>query len=332
MKVVLHLIDLSDVDDACKHELNDTFVNSLEAFQTHEFHEAKHYLVGRDVKAAMNVKERIIKEILAFVKPQDRMMALASVLLKSMAFTNLLQLEFRQPRTVAILPRTKYRKPFIPMNLIAGTDDEIPQTSISLSHQWSFVGLCQIDHGLVFGQAVEENARQVKSLPHCKVGFDIVVFEPPNPRLYSSVREFAEVFQESFDRVEWQSIENANPSEHMLRELYVRWAVKEAYTKALGLGLSQFNSFQLEWCDIKETSLWRHISEREEDGTLDIRAKVTHFSDMECPSEWLFNFTRLWDNDKVKGMGCVCIGPTDNETRVIAQEIRKTSIADLMGG
>jgi len=79
------------------------------------------------------------------------------------------------------------------------------------------------------------------------VGLDIVTFEDFNPCLYQSTREFLQVFQSSFTNWEWNCILAVyeNGDGHMLREFYLRWAVKEAYTKALGVGMGcSFDSFE----------------------------------------------------------------------------------------
>jgi 4'-phosphopantetheinyl transferase len=101
------------------------------------------------------------------------------------------------------------------------------------------------------------------------VGLDIVVFDPINHRLYNNTLEFVNVFRDSFSKNEFDAILSSgtltNPvlqppaaatttttkplcdrDDHsQLRELYLRWAVKEAYTKALGIGMGfDFSSFE----------------------------------------------------------------------------------------
>lgn len=79
------------------------------------------------------------------------------------------------------------------------------------------------------------------------IGFDIVVFDEINYSLYDTVQEFVVVFQHMFSIQEFKLIIDCYESpEKQLRELYLRWAVKEAYTKALGVGLGyDFSSFQV---------------------------------------------------------------------------------------
>jgi phosphopantetheinyl transferase (holo-ACP synthase) len=93
------------------------------------------------------------------------------------------------------------------------------------------------------------------------IGLDIVVFEELNRRLYSTVDEFLDVFFDSLTSREWnriQSIKNYRDDDDddkasdnssrltdVVNELYVTWAMKEAYTKALGVGLG-FNFGQVD--------------------------------------------------------------------------------------
>jgi len=120
-------------------------------------------------------------------------------------------------------------------------------------------------------------------LPPPIVGLDIVVFDELNPRLYSSAEEFLEAFRDQFTENEWKNgIQNpklvaaatttatatstisATPK---MKEFYLRWAMKEAYTKALGVGMGlEFNTFEIHLEEIdddasacKETSLLDRI-------------------------------------------------------------------------
>jgi phosphopantetheinyl transferase len=51
----------------------------------------------------------------------------------------------------------------------------------------------------------------------------------------------------------------------MLKEFYLQWAIKEAYTKSLGLGMAmEFKSF-VTMLDAVE-NLWEYISENSDQG------------------------------------------------------------------
>jgi hypothetical protein len=112
------------------------------------------------------------RNILKFVKIQDKYMALASLLLKSRAFYDTMSSELNpvSPRLVVNLPRTEHRKPYIPLaNPISALPLENEENChpLSISHQFPFVGMarletCRDDH--------DTNPSPLL------VGLDIVVF------------------------------------------------------------------------------------------------------------------------------------------------------------
>ena len=106
------------------------------------------------------------------------------------------------------------------------------------------------------------------------VGLDIVVLMDKevhlNRKLYESVSDFVQVFADHFTPCEWQHIQSASAGpdkfqrssrssggggdggdddeKMVLQEFYLRWAAKEAYTKALGVGLGlNFGAWQIEF-------------------------------------------------------------------------------------
>jgi phosphopantetheinyl transferase len=215
-----------------------------------------------------------LRQILRHVKNRDRWLALASYLLKSqvyhriVGFASLADDYGKQPpddgavttpaawrRALIELPRSQYNKPFIPLPP-ARRQREQQQflfEAFSVSHQWPFAGVAFLDD--------ENNDVPMRSSsPQLQVGFDIVVFDPPNDRLYTSVMEFVEVFQSQFTTTEWQEIVQAGrrfgPDDDMLlREFYLRWAVKEAYTKALGKGMHvNFAEFEFRFTTHRSSS------------------------------------------------------------------------------
>jgi 4'-phosphopantetheinyl transferase len=140
------------------------------------------------------------------------------------------------PLPVVELPRTTLGKPFIPP-----ISDEQLEYPISVSHQFPFVGIVS-PHGNV--QSIQ-------------LGLDIVVYEAFNRKLYGSVSEFIEVFRDSFTAWEWSRINNINSAsdDQRLKEFYLRWAIKEAYTKALGVGMSvEFSSFEVRLAAVDDDS------------------------------------------------------------------------------
>lgn len=191
-----------------------------------------------------DVHDRLKQQILKFVKVPDKYMSLLSVLLKSQAFhmTHRLCAETEQNLPVIEIPRTEYNKPYIPTNK---NHDGVPVVNIyplSISHQFPFVGMARC--------VPEEVSKDVSHLP--LVGLDIVAFDKFNPRLYSSASEFIEVFQDYFTPWEWKNITKCGTEDQSLREFYLRWATKEAYTKALGVGLGlPFESFEIRLVDVE---------------------------------------------------------------------------------
>jgi phosphopantetheinyl transferase len=179
------------------------------------------------------------------VKVSDRYSLLASFLLKSRAFHEAYPLKEQEATKVLVeLPRTEHNKPFIPMSNNVG--EENPSCPLSVSHQFPFVGM--------IGFSTTKD-------PQCTLlaGFDIVVFDPINPKLYKTVQEFVNVFRDSFSKEENRLLNQAasQGDRAQLHELYLRWAVKEAYTKALGVGMGfDFSSFETRLSLGCRTFLW----------------------------------------------------------------------------
>jgi phosphopantetheinyl transferase len=182
-------------------------------------------------------RQRLIHSVTKYVKVSDRYLALCSILLKSRAYhlahggsTSLCV-----PLPVVEVPRTDLGKPIIP--LLSGKQSlEHP---ISVSHQFPFVGI--VSHTIM-------PCRRDSRFDSIQLGLDIVVYEDYNRRMYGSLDEFIEVFRDSFTSWEWNRINNDNfvCDDQRLKEFYLRWAIKEAYTKALGVGMSvEFSSFEL---------------------------------------------------------------------------------------
>jgi phosphopantetheine--protein transferase-like protein len=147
------------------------------------------------------------------------------------------------------------------------------------------------------------------------VGMDIVVVEEANPRLYSSEQEFIDVFCKSFTKREWALI-NKDPNSRLC-EFYVRWSMKEAYTKALGVGMGlEFITFDLHLSsmdDDAESGLWHSVSlSGSKSGFLYVSGSVTFFEHNKPPELWDFFFLPLSRKEtrdcSSKGFVCICIG------------------------
>jgi len=228
--------------------------------------------------------------------------------------TNITMRKIRLP--VIELPRTEYKKPYIPLLIqdetntttvratsqrikhSALTDEEIADAfPISVSHQYPHVGLARLVEGNSSYFEEKKKDKSSGAVPNSnqllKLGMDIVVIEPYNKRMYSSAENFLEVFKESFTSWEWNRIryrKDANQSietnhyhprlfskksfgysrggerggilkssssknvlrsdDDLLQEFYLRWSIKEAYTKALGVGMGlDFKSFETRLLD-----------------------------------------------------------------------------------
>ncbi len=136
----------------------------------------------------------------------------------------------------------------------------------------------------------------------------------------------------------------------MLQEFYLRWSMKEAYTKAIGLGMHMnFHEFETRLCLIDDdddnmhldeeegiwTSITRHMQSKDDDGKkivnvednaqFPVVGRVRHTNPLPSSmwEEWEFIFISLnntavheikrGDEDKdglLPACACICIGPS----------------------
>lgn len=240
------------------------------------------------------------QDVQKFVKVQDRFLSLVSFLLKSRAFHQTHGNSGSSRLPIVNLPRTKHRKPFIPpripSNVVMPDENVFP---LSVSHQYPFAGCARL-------LSPPQGTRVL-------VGLDIVVFDEYNRRLYQSVLEFCRVFRGSFAATEMARIEHAGDDGAILRELYLRWAIKEAYTKALGVGLGfEFQSFETR---LEVDSLWHAIASGERIQLVGGVVQMVASSQRARNERWVFEFIPLFldDTDRtaesMAGCACVGIGP-----------------------
>jgi len=321
-------------------------------------------------------RENIKKSVMRFVKPQDRHLALGSALLKSRAYHQTLfeereggpepvKTEETSTSSLSLIdpPRTKYGKPYLlrikgnsersrlsNADCQDGDDEYLAQIqhTFSVSHQFPFVGISRLRQHQQ-QQQQQDSSLQKKPL---HVGFDIVMYEAPNPTLYATTSEFLEVFKDSFTPTEWGCIVDSSAAwfgrrrksdEDSRKEFYLRWAVKEAYTKALGLGLGhEFGKFEIifDCCDNEDGMVGLaeavdnlSFSETKE-GVIGKRletmgrVRYTEKDGNNAVGEiWQFIFFELVQQGHSKdvdatGCACVCIGPFGENMRfdVFVQE------------
>ena len=228
------------------------------------------------IESDEDVEERLKKSVSKYVKGEDRYIHLASLVLKSQTFH--LSQGTENDRPIIDLPRTEKGKPFIPRN---------NSLQFSVSHQFPFVGIAR--------------CRTKNNEVH--LGMDIVVFESINANLYRTPEDFVSVFRSSFAESEWKIIQSAKET---VREFYLRWAIKEAYTKAVGHGLSlEFSSFETRLNGI-DGSLWDHVLSSENGCSLHGEVFVLKTGRKES---WDFFFRQLGSSSGRQGCVCICSGP-----------------------
>jgi hypothetical protein len=303
------------------------------------------------LQSSDDARERMSKSVMRFVKPQDRYLALGSILLKSRAYHQSL-LEEREegceckvlnksseaPMPLVELPRTKYNKPYLSRR---------SRHTISVSHQLPYVGIARL-----------------LQLPHSynsalHVGFDIAMYEAPNPKLYSTTSEFLGVFKDSFTPSEWGCIVDSSAAwfgrrrksdENTRREFYLRWAVKEAYTKSLGLGLGhEFGKFEVVFgcCEGEQggSGLVEAIDTFGIEGSntrdeligkrLDTLGTIRYGENDGSSDQddvWHFTFLELQGGStdcNVMGCACVCIGPLEAGSVSTCDGIVKEEVSTL---
>jgi phosphopantetheine--protein transferase-like protein len=270
-----------------------------------------------------DVKDGLLRSVDKYLKVPDKYMALTSLLLKSQAFYLMHGLMFmlqEQELPIVNLPRTHRGKPFVPTTVYA-MEGESNTHPLSVSHQFPFCGI----------------ARVVKETTALKLGMDIVVFDDFNRQVHDSVEDFVKVFREMFTDWEWRRIHSTHTEQHVMIEFYLRWAMKEAYTKALGVGLHlNFAAFEtrLDIVDVhgSDSGVWSAVSVSNT-GTHLRGSVVTNAKD---ETSWDFYFFPLFavteNSRQAKGCACVCFGPLrDNDTTCAFEaQITWTNIQNLI--
>ncbi|ESR58967.1 ACPS domain-containing protein [Citrus sinensis] len=146
--------------------------------------------------------------IIKYVKLEDRKRALVSLLLQYALVHQVLGIPFEE----ITINRTIEGKPYLESDK-AGMD--FPNFNFNVSHHGDYVAIA--------------------SEPLCLVGLDIVSCTIP---LRETIPEFVQNFSSYFSSFEWDNILNAGTSDEILIEFYRYWCLKEAYVKAIGIGVA----------------------------------------------------------------------------------------------
>jgi phosphopantetheinyl transferase len=309
--------------------------------------------------------EQVQKHVLRFIQVKDKYGSLGSILLKSHAF----HVTHHSRSTIAssvpctsgnearlpiiALPRTKQNKPYIPIRMDRQKLGSIQEENIfpmSISHQFPFVGAARVEcegtDSEFFAPSSSSStppseSRRAKWRPI--IGMDIVAFDKVNSRLYANEQEFINVFQSNFTEWEWTRIHSKNASH--FHELYVRWSMKEAYTKALGVGMGiSFDSFDMRTSmdddDIDDDrGLWSVICNRP--NGISVLGSIVHHPRREnsllpttTSETWEFFFLPLPPEDgsldpAPLGCACICMERPNNKSSQVLQCQTKVEWTEL---
>ncbi|XP_027111306.1 uncharacterized protein [Coffea arabica] len=147
--------------------------------------------------------------ITRFVKMEDRKRALVSRLLQYALVQQVLGIPYDE----IIIRRTVEGKPYLEYDDKTGT---FPNFNFNTSHDGNFVAIA--------------------SEPVCLVGLDIANCSIP---MKESVDKFIQNFLSYFSNLEWSDIMKADSSYDKLNRFYRYWCLKEAFVKAIGVGVGK---------------------------------------------------------------------------------------------
>mmetsp|Transcript_11856 Transcript_11856/g.18212 ORF Transcript_11856/g.18212 Transcript_11856/m.18212 type:complete len:410 (+) Transcript_11856:137-1366(+) len=311
----------------------------------------------RNASDNSRLKETLIKSIMRYFKEPDRWTAFSSLLLKSVAFhrqtdPNMSVDVAKASLPVIDLPRTKFNRPFLPRTAAGNTlmrvadkeeVEECRESVMNVSHQFPYICMIQ--------KQCSDHTTSSVQLPYDMIGCDLVTFEALLNKFSPTVTDFIESFVGCFTTSEWQAINNdarslPRSNESILKEFYLRWAMKEAYTKALGVGFNiDFDSFETRLIghDVDTTNvegvwkpsdgIWgsiiKDMKHDKSNGRVEhqfslvgqvIRMRVQNSDVVKGPKwegeYWVFTFIPLVDDglressiqsDNTASSGCICI-------------------------
>ncbi|XP_024541458.1 L-aminoadipate-semialdehyde dehydrogenase-phosphopantetheinyl transferase [Selaginella moellendorffii] len=194
--------------------------------------------------------------VLRFVRIEDRKMGILSRLLQRKLVNSVLGIPYKE----IIIHRTPQGKPFLANDRRRLS---LPEFNFNVSHHGDYVAIA--------------------SEPHHLVGVDVMSHDP---RIKEQPPAYVENFRSCFTALEWGNIMSSKPDhKKILHQFYRHWCLKEAYVKAIGIGLG-FNLQRLEFFFL-DGEIWGQVAS--------VRIDGKHRED------WSFSLHQL-DNEH-----CVCV-------------------------
>lgn len=309
-------LDILDVDDVIQkdqtgdhlRELVATVFNNCETADRHFWTiKSRRFSLCRSNdkgpgQGETSLTEKMRTHVNCCIRVTDKYLRLLSVLIKSREF------HLAYPTAHALgeglpiieIPKSREGKPFIPTQTGQPSNYEF-----SVSHQCPYIGIAR--------------SRGVK------VGLDIVTFDEINRRLYCNEREFVSAFRSSFAESEWNLITS---SATVLNDFFLRWAMKEAYTKSLGLGMSlEFESFIITLDGVE--NLWDYISVNADPENGIVLPGLVQHCGQPNSERWSFFFLLIQAKERIKGCACACI-PDSSIDKALTVNIRWMKVEELL--
>ncbi|BBN09973.1 hypothetical protein Mp_4g24110 [Marchantia polymorpha subsp. ruderalis] len=214
--------------------------------------------------------------VLRYVKFEDKKKALVSRLLQRKLVHSLLDVEYGD----IVIERTREGKPYLANQIDCC---EMPNFNFNVSHQGNFVVLA--------------------SEPLCIVGVDVMTHQPVREELPVA---FFEPFKNCYTDFEWNMVMSAGPKSVALFDQFYRlWCLKEAYIKAIGIGLG-FDLLRAEFFH-PSGNIWSDVA----------RVRI----DCEEKEDWIFCLHKLDDDH----WACVAKGAPEDAVESYRKTLQRIS-------
>ncbi|KAG6542803.1 hypothetical protein Mapa_015707 [Marchantia paleacea] len=214
--------------------------------------------------------------VLRYVKFEDKKKALVSRLLQRKLVHSLLDIEYCD----IVIERTREGKPYLanPIDCC-----EMPNFNFNVSHQGNFVVLA--------------------SEPLCIVGVDVMTHQPVGEE---SPAAFFKPFRNCYTDSEWNMVMSAGAEPVALFDQFYRlWCLKEAYIKAIGVGLG-FDLLRAEFFH-PSGDIWSDVA----------RVRI----DSQEKEDWSFCLHKLGDDH----WACVAKGPPKDAVESYRKTLKRIS-------